>query len=157
MLLPISSAVLFISLTAHRYLQKPHLPHATGAFANQVASLGSLLIGMMCKSAKKEGRWGSGGNTWVRQISAVAASSMRLSMGTQPSPPSHASRYCTPTQQFVRSVASVLGPCTYSHTNRVSTPPYNSPFQEMQLLLCTRLQKQCKWAKSDSRCSACRA
>lgn len=46
----------------------------------------------------------------MRQISAVAASSMRLYSGTQPRPPSQASRYCTPTTQLCRRHASVRGP-----------------------------------------------
>jgi len=48
--------------------------------------------------------------TWVLQISAVAASSMRLSRGTHPNPPSQASRYCIPTLTLLRSVETVLGP-----------------------------------------------
>lgn len=48
--------------------------------------------------------------TWVRPISAVAASSIRLCKGTQPKPPSQASRYCTPTLILFLRHASVRGP-----------------------------------------------
>ena len=49
--------------------------------------------------------------TCVRQISAVAASSIRLCTGMQPLPPSHASRYVMPTLMLLRRPASVRGPC----------------------------------------------
>ena len=44
-----------------------------------------------------------------REISAVAASSIRLNTGTQPFPASHAPRYCTPTLMLLRSPPSVIG------------------------------------------------
>ena len=48
--------------------------------------------------------------TWAREISAVAASSMRLLRGMQPLPPSQASVYRMHTWMLSRSVASVRGP-----------------------------------------------
>ena len=44
-----------------------------------------------------------------REISAVAASSIRLNTGTQPLPASQAPRYWMPTEMLLRSPASVIG------------------------------------------------
>ena len=49
-------------------------------------------------------------HSWALQISAVAASSIRLLIGTLPFPPSHASMYCMPTEIFVRTPLSVIVP-----------------------------------------------
>src|SRR5581483_4237639 len=48
--------------------------------------------------------------TCDREISAVAASSMRLSIAAAPTPCSQASRYRMPTETFVRSPCSVTSP-----------------------------------------------
>ncbi len=45
-----------------------------------------------------------------REISAVAASSIRLSIAAAPTPCSQESRYRTPTETFVRTPASVISP-----------------------------------------------
>src|SRR5262245_26964035 len=49
-------------------------------------------------------------HTCDREISAVATSSIRLSIAAAPMPCNHASRYRTPTDTFVRSPASVISP-----------------------------------------------
>src|SRR5213076_1818825 len=48
--------------------------------------------------------------SWDREISAVAASSMRLWIAAAPVPPSHASRYCRPTSMLVRTPSRVMRP-----------------------------------------------
>ena len=48
-------------------------------------------------------------HTCEREISAVAASSIRLKMGTQPLPPSQEPMYWMPTWTLLRSPASVIG------------------------------------------------
>ena len=52
----------------------------------------------------------AGPGTCAREISAVAASSMRLYSGTHPVPPIHAAMYRMHTAMLLRSVASVRGP-----------------------------------------------
>mmetsp|Transcript_19617 Transcript_19617/g.49853 ORF Transcript_19617/g.49853 Transcript_19617/m.49853 type:complete len:249 (-) Transcript_19617:984-1730(-) len=54
--------------------------------------------------------WRTHCHTWEREISAVAASSIRLWMGTQPLPRSHASVYTSATSMLVRTPASVTRP-----------------------------------------------
>src|SRR5580692_11462653 len=46
-------------------------------------------------------------HTWDREISAVAASSIRLKIATAPVPASQLARYCRPTLMLLRSPASV--------------------------------------------------
>ena len=48
--------------------------------------------------------------TWDREISAVAASSIRLKIATAPVPASQLARYCRPTLTLLRSPASVMPP-----------------------------------------------
>ncbi len=62
-------------------------------------------------------------HTCEREISAVAASSIRLLMGTQPTPASQAPRYWMPTFTLVRRPASVMGP---SGSKSSSSEPFTS-------------------------------
>ena len=54
--------------------------------------------------------WCSHCQIWVREISTVAASSIRLSMATAPCSLTHAVRYCSATEMLVRSPARVTVP-----------------------------------------------
>ena len=49
-------------------------------------------------------------HSWEREISAVAASSIRLSIAAAPTPRSHESRYASATRMFARIPASVTAP-----------------------------------------------
>ncbi len=56
--------------------------------------------------------------TCDREISAVAASSIRLKIATAPLPPSQAARYCSATEMLFRSPASVMPPGVLSTASR---------------------------------------
>jgi len=56
--------------------------------------------------------------TWEREISAVAASSIRLKMATAPLPPSQFARYCSATLTLLRRPASVIEPGVLATASR---------------------------------------
>ena len=58
--------------------------------------------------------------TWEREISAVAASSIRLKMATAPLPPSQVARYWRPTLMLFRRPASVMPPGVLDTESRSS-------------------------------------
>ncbi len=58
--------------------------------------------------------------TWEREISAVAASSIRLKIATAPLPASQLARYCSPTLMLFRSPASVMPPGVLAMDSRSS-------------------------------------
>jgi len=55
---------------------------------------------------------------WEREISAVAASSMRLKIATAPFPPSQLARYCSATLTLLRRPPSVIGPLVLATASR---------------------------------------
>ena len=55
-----------------------------------------------------------------REISAVAASSIRLKIATAPLPPSQAARYCRATEMLFRSPASVIPPGVLANVEQVA-------------------------------------
>ena len=55
---------------------------------------------------------------WDREISAVAASSIRLKIATAPVPASQLARYCSPTLMLLRSPASVISPGVLATASR---------------------------------------
>src|SRR5215470_14179933 len=55
---------------------------------------------------------------WEREISAVAASSIRLKIATTPFPPSQLARYCSATLTLLRSPPSVIGPLVLATESR---------------------------------------
>ena len=57
---------------------------------------------------------------WLREISAVAASSMRLWIATAPLPSSHAWRYWMPTETLPRKPSSVRSPGVEAASSRSS-------------------------------------
>src|SRR5581483_1671278 len=70
-------------------------------------------------------------HTCAREISAVAASSIRLSIAAAPTPCSHASTYLTPTLTFTRKPASVTSPPgTSKSTSCASVTSTSSRFRE---------------------------
>ena len=63
---------------------------------------------------------------WDREISAVAASSIRLKMPTAPLPPSQLARYCSATLMLLRSPASVITPGVLLTASRSSAVTWTS-------------------------------
>src|SRR2546428_572138 len=88
----------------------PPGPTRSGRACTNSAMICCTIVAVTSRPSCKRAPWRSHCHTCAREISAVAASSIRSLMGTQPRPPSHPARYCSATPRFGWRPSAVISP-----------------------------------------------
>src|SRR2546430_689636 len=88
----------------------PACPTRSGRACTNSAMFCCTIVAVTGRPSCRCAPWRSHCHTCAREISAVAASSIRSLIGTQPMPPSHPARDCSATLRFVRRPSAVISP-----------------------------------------------